>query len=372
MESRSDATEGSTEGSDHVDSLTDALRIALAQETDQAALMMMSASLPKVARAWRGSQLMRHAPWSHINLLELVLGREGRRPNTTTVQACVEVVQAAGPAAASMSGELRAWWPEVQHGRVGSHRFFLLGLRHERFYEMGLLETGLRIWPLNFFLVQFLWSHPELVTGRVCLELGAGVGVLSVAAMVLQPALYVATEVSTRCRKLMAINMAMNACSPDVALVSSLKFSRRNAQQFIQGQQSHIFGFHSGQPLPQGKYSMIVGCEIVYENDVVGPLWAAIKELLSHTKDSVFVLGYYLRSLALQQELLSEAGASGFRCEEVPPGEYLPVDASNDFLKRTFHIASDEEWTASFMNNWTASHFHIYLFRWAHLGGAPK
>ena len=349
-----------------MDMLADVLRIVLAQETNRSALVMMSASLPKVTRMWKGSQLMQHAPWSSINLLELVFGPAARRPGPA-VQRVVEVLQAAGPAAASMSGELRAWWPVLHHGTVGSRRFFFLGLRHQQFYETGLHETGLRIWPLNFFLVQFLWSTPELVVGRACLELGAGVGVLSVAAIALKPSLYVATEISTRCRKLMAINMAMNSCSADVALVSSLKFSRRDAQSFIQGQPSHLFGFHSKQPLPTAKYSTVVGCEIVYEDDVIGPLWAAIKELLAETKDSVFVLGYYLRSLSLQDDLLTQAAVSGFCCEEVPPEQYLPLDASNDFLKRTLQIASDEEWTSAFMNNWQASHFHIYLFRWAHL-----
>ena len=45
-------------------------------------------------------------------------------------------------------------WPTLTHPRMGTHRFFLLGLRHQHFYETGLLETGMRIWPLNFFLVQ--------------------------------------------------------------------------------------------------------------------------------------------------------------------------------------------------------------------------
>ena len=346
--------------------LADVLRIVLAQETDQTALLSLSASLPKVTRWWKGSQLMQHAPWSSTNLLQLVFGPDAWRLGTG-VQRCVQVLRAAGPAAASMSGALRVWWPELYHEKLGSRRFFLLGLKHQQFYETGFYETGLRIWPFNFIFLQFLWSNPELVAGRVCLELGAGVGVLSVAAMVLEPSLYVATEVSPRCRKLMAINMAMNSCSPDLVLVSSLKFGRRDAQNFVQGQQSHLFGFHSTRPLPTGKYSTILGCEIVYEDDVVRPLWAAIKELLAESRDSVFVLGYYLRSRPLQEELLAQAVASGFCWDEVPRKQYLPIDGSNDFMKTTLQITSDEEWSASFMNNWNASHFHIYLFRWAHL-----
>ena len=372
QEARLHMAEEAAEGARfHLQILAEVLRIVLAWETDESALLDMSASLPKVTRTWRGSHLMQHAPWSAINLLELVFGREARYSSryrsrsACTVRRCVEVLQAAGPAAASMSGELRCWWPELHHPMAGSHRFRLLGLRHQQFYETGLHETGLRIWPLNFLLVQFLWSRPELVTGRTCLELGAGVAVLSVAAMVLKPSLYVATEISTRCRKLAAINMALSSCSSDVALLSSLKFSRKDAKRFVQGQQTLPFGFHSKRPLPTGKYSMIVGCEIVYEHEVVGPLWAAIQELLSKTKESIFILGYYVRSTGLQEDLLTQAAVSGFYCEEVPPEQYLPVDARKDFMKKTLGIASDEEWTAAFMNNWRASHFHIYLFRWA-------
>ena len=173
------------------------------------------------------------------------------------------------------------------------------------------------------------------------------------------------TELSTRCRKLLAINMALNACASDVALVSSLKFSRSDARSFVRGQQTLPFGFHSKRPLPTAQqYSTIVACEIVYEDEVVGPLWAAIQELLTKAKESIFILGYYMRSARLQEDLLTHAAASGFCYEEVPQEQYLPVDAGG-YLRETLQIASDEEWTAAFMNNWKAESFHIYLFRWA-------
>ena len=68
------------------------------------------------------------------------------------------------------------------------------------------------------------------------------------------------------------------------------------------------------------------------------------------------------RRRARRQQLRRVAG------EEVAPEQYLPADArGTESLKATLQIRSDEEWAASFMNNWDVSNFHIYLFRWAHL-----
>lgn len=110
-----------------------------------------------------------------------------------------------------------------------------------------------------------------------------------------------------------------------------------------------------------GRYKVIIGCEIVYEDVVIIPLWASIRGLLAHSKESVFVLGFYLRSKPMQEDMLSQAAAAGFVCAEVPRHEYA---SSEGFLRESFGLG-DAEWKENFMDNWDAENFHIYLFRWS-------
>lgn len=41
-------------------------------------------------------------------------------------------------------------------------------------------STGCYVWPAGLWLAQWLLNHPETVSGRRCLELGAGTGLVSV------------------------------------------------------------------------------------------------------------------------------------------------------------------------------------------------
>ncbi|CAM6083604.1 unnamed protein product [Calypogeia fissa] len=55
-------------------------------------------------------------------------------------------------------------------------------------------DTGYNIWPAGLFLAQVLLSHPQLVHGRSCIELGSGTGICGVWLSMLAPSKAVLTD----------------------------------------------------------------------------------------------------------------------------------------------------------------------------------
>lgn len=242
----------------------------------------------------------------------------------------------------SLQGTMKLWRFALGPG------FRLIGVRHSAVHTTSNADTGLRLWPLALSLSQYIYQQrAELITNRRCIELGAGVGALTITCSLLQPSSFHSTEQSRRCRKLIELNAALNRCDPSAIQISRLPFGGNHTDQFLQ-------------QLNNEKFQTILGCEIVYEMEVISPLWATARRLLSHEPFSCFVLGYYERSARMTEQLLQQAQESGFVWEVVQ------VKEIKQQVTRMLGAKAEEAWSSDFLDNWRDDKFFVYTFTWEH------
>lgn len=79
--------------------------------------------------------------------------------------------------------------------------------RRERFGS----EIPSKIWPASVILAQWLWSQPNVVRGRRVLELGAGMGLVGLAAMRCRAATVLLTDRDAKALQHMRTNIAKNS-----------------------------------------------------------------------------------------------------------------------------------------------------------------
>ena len=281
-----------------------------------------------------------HPTWRRIDLYDLVLGgslsRRGE-PVSTVLGA-----MRAAPTVRGLGERLKLW-----HVTLGSDtQLRLLAVKHSAVQQCSNGDTGLRLWPLALSLSQFLIDEkPELIRGRRCIELGAGVGALTAACAVLKPTTMHSTELSRRCRKLIALNCGLNQCDRSLIHVSSLRFGSKKGQDWL-----HETG--------EAVFDTVVGCEIVYEMETIAPLWACIRQLLAPVMGT-FVLGYYERfGPQMTKYMLETASCAGFDWEVVQ------LSNNRERVIGMLGPSAKETWSSDFLDSWQDDKFFIYIFKW--------
>jgi len=284
-----------------------------------------------------GAAVRTHPVWRGLDLYDLVLGCALLRRGVP-VRTVLAAVRAANPAKLRDS-RMKTW-----HVQLGDTELRILGVKHSAVTTCTNGDTGLRLWPLALRMSQFLSEEKRnLISGQRCLELGAGVGALTVACASMQPAIMHSTEMSRRCRKLIAINCANNQCDRSLIHISKLQFGSKKGAQWLEES-------------AQNQFDTIVGCEIVYEMETISPLFACIRQLLSTTGH--FVLGYYERASKMTAELLQAASVTGLEWE---------MHQLNDTRERVTSMLganAHEAWRSDFLDSWRADRFFVYTFRW--------
>lgn len=114
------------------------------------------------------------------------------------------------------------------------------------------------LWACGRHLANHLCEAPELIQGKRCIELGAGIGLTGIAAAALGASEVVLTDVPAAMSLLRANAAAASASHEGCRLI---------AQELLWGEQAHI-----EQALSRGAYEVVLGADILYfqsKEDVV-------------------------------------------------------------------------------------------------------
>lgn len=165
-------------------------------------------------------------------------------------------------------------------------------------------ESGLKVWAPTLVLCRFLCGElgpsagTPSVRQRRCLELGAGVGVLSVVLSALGATEVVSTEADDLCLRVAAVNARLNG----VPRVGESRFACHHLE----------WGAEESAALAvaHGRFDFIFGADVLYYDSVAVPLFETVSELLE--PGGCFYLGYVGRHCGVNAALRQAAQEAGF------------------------------------------------------------
>ncbi|KAK4534207.1 hypothetical protein CDCA_CDCA01G0232 [Cyanidium caldarium] len=136
-------------------------------------------------------------------------------------------------------------------------------------------RTGTTLWDAGLVLAHWLLREPQLVHGKRCLELGAGVGLVSCVVCLLQPETVVATDLEAVV-PLLANNLA-------AASRAARELTGDAAHSPTCGREGAVVPLQWGCPkdaqrvlAEHGPFDVILGADLVYNSEAVEPLAATL------------------------------------------------------------------------------------------------
>ncbi|RHY85708.1 hypothetical protein DYB31_005334 [Aphanomyces astaci] len=162
----------------------------------------------------------------------------------------------------------------------------LNGLRRD--IGQTLNSTGLTLWRAGDFLSDFMFKHPHLFAGKRALEDGDDESMV-----------------------LLEENCKLNGLDTDVC-----------CQKLLWGEDLT--------PETQGTYDVLIGADIIYEKDYVGPLFATASHFLARSSDAnIFYLAYTKRNVSIDYVLANDCPSCDFRLAKIPPQTH-PIGSQRD------------------------------------------
>ena len=182
----------------------------------------------------------------------------------------------------------------------GELQFELKGLKRE--LGQTLTSTGLTLWRASEHLSLFCYANAEIFRGRRVLELGAGIGNVSILIDKLNEAkMVIATDGDDDTIELLDSNIAKVESSVIV-------------RKLFWGQHKE---FKSEFPDP---FDILVAADVIYEEDQVIPLFEAVVDLLASHGN--FYLAYARRNISIDT-VLTVAQHKGFQWSVEDAGDGL-------------------------------------------------
>lgn len=170
---------------------------------------------------------------------------------------------------------------EVFRFHFGEIQFELKGLKRE--LGQTLSSTGLTLWRASEHLSSFCHAHADLFRGKRVLELGAGIGNVSILIDKLRLAkMVVATDGDDDTVELLDSNVTSVQCN---VIVRKLYWGQHADFKF---------------EFPD-LFDVLVAADVIYEDDQIIPLFEAVIDLL-HSEGS-FYLAYARRNIAIDKVL---------------------------------------------------------------------
>ena len=221
-------------------------------------------------------------------------------------------------------------------GRV--HRIRIRCVRQLALDEaVGLLggddATGLMVWDAGRLMLRRLaaeWAAPDAAVPATIVELGAGVGFVSIAAAALaSPAatLVVATDGNPEVVEAAEKNVALNeAAVQGEAAAAAAELAYMDAAQ-LAAVKERIGG---------GPCGLVLACDVIYHQEVVEPLFETAARLVG-AEGGRFLLSYVPRAwsdgenVEIMRAVLECAGAAGFAAPtELETLPVMPPDGSGE------------------------------------------
>jgi len=173
-----------------------------------------------------------------------------------------------------------------------------------------VFATGIKVWPPCAIMAYLLIDRRTemALEGANILELGAGVGLLGIIAVALGAENVAITEINDLCRNAIAINVSLNSDRIPGLLekvhIAPLKYGRGEVEGYVKG-----YGSLRGQgPGPRCTYSLLLGTDVVYSDELVPALFETVESILERSKRARFLLGWVIRG-PNTAGLLEEAAA---------------------------------------------------------------
>ena len=152
-------------------------------------------------------------------------------------------------------------------------------------------STGLALWLGSEKMCGYLTNHPELVSGKKVLELGAGVGLCGIIASHLNASRVVLTDGDTSVLTNLRKNIEDNTVSSNTNSITS--------RQLIWGKNLDQFE----------KIDVILAADCVYMNQSLGPLFKTVDHLLK--SDGLLIYVNFCASQAPLKMVLDKANTHG-------------------------------------------------------------
>ncbi|KAE8900173.1 hypothetical protein PF005_g9664 [Phytophthora fragariae] len=178
----------------------------------------------------------------------------------------------------------------------------LNGLRRD--IGQTLQSTGLTLWRAGDFLSDFMYQNRSRFVGKSVIELGSGLGLIGILASYLTDQQVVITDGDDDTIELLVANCKLNEVE-----------SRVQCQKLLWGVDLDRF---------QDKFDVILGADIIYEQEHVVSLFETAKYLLKPGRRSVedggkaaseFLLAYTKRNVSIDY-VLDTAKSFGFEWKE--------------------------------------------------------
>ena len=143
---------------------------------------------------------------------------------------------------------------------------------------------GASLWPSSLVLNAWLEAHPEVVRGKSVLELGSGIGTVSLSALKLGAASVVATDGALQSVE----NANHNVRSNHAPVASTYRMQQREQPQLFRstalswGDVDQIATVRSLSPNGEG-FDVIIGADLLYHSETAQALIETYKAFCKHT-----------------------------------------------------------------------------------------
>lgn len=219
-------------------------------------------------------------------------------------------------------------------------------------------STGLTLWTCSQVLFGYLEEHPDLVMGKHVLEVGAGLGLCSIAAHHLGAKSVMATDGDVDVLENLRYNIDFNsgasvAAGEPAAHVDATSSESKSEDapkeaiqcpQLVWGEKPKEFEHEYDKP------DVIIGTDVLYFEKCLEPIWQTVDALLK--PDGKFLLSFATHSVTVA-EVLEAARQYGFKWnkpniigdsfrgeEEEKEEDYL---STNEFAYHIFIFSRDEQ-----------------------------
>jgi len=168
--------------------------------------------------------------------------------------------------------------------------------------------TGLRTWDASLYLTTYLTTHTSLIRNKSILELGCGLGLLSILCVKHLGAAHVTcTDGSEDVMAELSTNLYLNDLSDSPSLITTKELKWGHG---LLGTEE--FSWNSGR-----KIDVVLGADLVYDGDAVPALLVTLGELIEMFPDVKILMAPCIRNQERYEGFLEVCERWGFVIGEI-------------------------------------------------------